>query len=63
MTPQLSDPGVRRAYAGPHLVPTVTEIALILDAMTLRHDPAAVALRAKCERALSTDPRFRRPTT
>ena len=54
------------SYHGPVLVPTREEAALTL-ALLRRHDgscPAeAASLKAKCERVLASDPKWREPTT
>lgn len=51
-----------KGYVGPHLVPTLTEVALIRDALHGRTDTAARQLAAKCDIALNTDNALRRPT-
>jgi hypothetical protein len=53
--------GTSRPFAGPCLVPTLSEVALIRAILHGRTDPAAQVLAAKCDRALSSDPRLRKP--
>lgn len=51
------------AYHGPVLVPTLTEVARIRDALTGHRDPLAQSIVAKCDAALNADPRLRKPVT
>lgn len=50
------------SYHGPVLIATTAETKLIRDLLFGHKHPTALALIAKCDRVLTSDPRWKEPT-